>query len=93
MLGAWNLELYLNPLSNNSALVFVACRLSISFSIASIGGSAAIVLRKHLHAFPFIGMIQQLLAPGRRLHRMDRRVKPFLLPAGDQDATPCCRFP
>src|SRR5215813_14037626 len=34
-----------NPLKSNSALVLVACRLSISFSIASRGGSAAIVLR------------------------------------------------
>ena len=36
---------HLSPLSNSSALVLVACRLSINFSIASIGGSAAIALR------------------------------------------------
>src|SRR5262245_28666264 len=34
-----------NPLRSNSALVLVACRLSINFSIASKGGSADIVLR------------------------------------------------
>jgi hypothetical protein len=32
----------------------------INFSIASIGGSAAMVLRKLLHSLPFIGMIQQI---------------------------------
>ena len=37
---------HFNPLSSNSALVFVAFKLSINFSIASIGGSAAIALRK-----------------------------------------------
>lgn len=34
-----------NPLKSNSVFVLVACRLSISFSIDSSGGSAAIVLR------------------------------------------------
>src|SRR5581483_3776726 len=34
-----------NPLKSNSALVLVACRLSINFSIASRGGRAAIVFR------------------------------------------------
>ena len=37
---------HLNPLSSNSAFVVVAFKLSISFSIASIGGSAAMALRK-----------------------------------------------
>ena len=37
---------HFNPLKSSSALVFVACRFSISLSIASIGGSAAIALRR-----------------------------------------------
>src|SRR5919106_1422048 len=37
---------HLNPLKSSSAFVFVASRFSISFSIASIGGSAAMVLRR-----------------------------------------------
>ena len=36
---------HFNPLRSSSAFVFVALRLSISFSIASIGGSAAMALR------------------------------------------------
>jgi hypothetical protein len=36
---------HFNPLNSNSAFVFVASRFSINFSIASIGGSAAMVLR------------------------------------------------
>ena len=35
-----------SPLKSSSALVLVASRFSINFSIASIGGSAAIVFRK-----------------------------------------------
>ncbi len=38
---------HFNPLKSNSALVLVASRFSINFSIASIGGSAAIVLRNN----------------------------------------------
>ena len=38
---------HLNPLSSSSAFVFVAFKLSISFSIASIGGSAAMALRSN----------------------------------------------
>src|SRR5215469_12906187 len=36
---------HFSPLNSNSAFVFVACKFEISVSIASIGGSAAIVLR------------------------------------------------
>src|SRR5205085_127755 len=36
---------HFNPLSSNSAFVFVAFMFSMSFSIASMGGRAAIVLR------------------------------------------------
>src|SRR3954462_1953555 len=39
--------LHLRPLSSNSALVFVASKFSINFSIASIGGKAAMVLRNN----------------------------------------------
>ena len=37
---------HFNPLRSSSAFVFVACRFSINFSIASIGGSAAMALRR-----------------------------------------------
>src|SRR4051812_29084137 len=36
---------HLNPLRSNSAFVLVASRFSINFSIASMGGSAAMVFR------------------------------------------------
>ena len=50
--GGWSLRFgtftcnHFNPLKSNSAFVFVASRFSINFSIASIGGSAAMVLRR-----------------------------------------------
>ena len=34
-----------SPLKSNSAFVLVTCKLSINFSIASIGGRAAMVFR------------------------------------------------
>ena len=38
---------HFRPLNNNSAFVLVAFMLSINFSIASIGGSAAIAFRNN----------------------------------------------
>jgi hypothetical protein len=37
---------HFNPLRSSSAFVLVTCRFSINFSIASIGGSAAMALRR-----------------------------------------------
>src|ERR1700737_743925 len=48
-LGIWVLDFrsHLSPLKSSSALVLVASKFSINFSIASIGGSAAMVLRNN----------------------------------------------
>jgi hypothetical protein len=39
---------------------------------------APLIVLQQLHAFPLLGMVEQVFAPGARLQDMDRGIKPFL---------------